>query len=128
MSRAGDRGQATVESAVVLPVIAVLMALIVQVGLVVRDHVLVVHAAREAVRAAAVATADERLDAARRGGAGAGPLDPDHLQVTQELLAGGDRLRVGVQYLSRTDLPIIGALLPDVELTADATMSLENTR
>ena len=126
MSRAGDRGQSTVESAVVLPVIVVLLLLIVQLGLIVRDHVLIVHAAREAARAAVVTTTSDRLDAARRAGTGAGPLDPDRLQVSEELLTGGERVRVRVDYVSRTDLPIIGALLPDVALTGDATMRLEN--
>src|SRR5207247_8954779 len=58
-----DDGQAAVELALVLPLVALLLLVLVQVGLVVRDQVLVVHAAREAAREAAVDAAPE---AARR--------------------------------------------------------------
>ena len=47
--RRGDEGQATVELALVLPVIAMLMLLLVQVGVLVRDQVLVIHAAAKAL-------------------------------------------------------------------------------
>ena len=125
MSRARDHGQSTVELAIVLPVVVVLLLLVVQFALVIRDQVLVVHAAREAARSAAVATTDDRSDAARRSGIGAGPLDPDRLRVTEAILPGGQRVRVRIDYLSRTDLPLVGALLPDVDLSSDATMRLE---
>jgi len=126
VSRARDHGQSTVELAVVLPVVIVLLLLVVQFALVIRDQVLVVHAAREAARSAAVATTDDRSEAARRGGIGAGPLDPDRLQVTEAIIPGGQRVRVRVEYLSQTDLPLVGALLPDVALSGDATMRLES--
>ena len=48
------RGQATVELALVLPLVVFGLLAILQVGLVVRDQVAVVHAAREAARAASV--------------------------------------------------------------------------
>ena len=47
-----DAGQAAVEVALVLPFLALVLLLVVQTALVVRDQVLVVHAAREAARAA----------------------------------------------------------------------------
>ena len=50
----GERGQATVEAALVLPLVALLLLAVVQIGLLVRTELLVTHAAREAVRAAAV--------------------------------------------------------------------------
>ena len=53
-----DRGQSSVEVALLLPFLALLLLAVIQVGLVVRDQVLVVHVAREAARAAAVDTAD----------------------------------------------------------------------
>jgi hypothetical protein len=124
MSRGGDRGQSTVELAVALPFVVLLIVLIVQVAVVVRDHLLVVHGAREAVRAAAVALTD-RHDAAVFGARRAGPLDPDRLRVSEEVLSGGDRVRVRVEYSSPTDLPLVGVFLPDIDLSADAVMRLE---
>ena len=48
-----DRGQAVVELALAVPLVCVLALGVAQVGLVVRDQLLVHHAAREAARAAA---------------------------------------------------------------------------
>ena len=50
----GERGQAALEFALCLPILALLLLALVQVGLVVCDQVAVVHAAREGARAAAV--------------------------------------------------------------------------
>ena len=65
-----ERGQATVELALGLPVVLLGVLLVVQVGLVVADQVRVVHAAREGVRVAAV---DERSVRGPAGRAGARP-------------------------------------------------------
>ena len=50
----GDGGQASVEVALLLPLLVVLLLVILQIGLLGRDVVLVTHASREAARAAAV--------------------------------------------------------------------------
>ena len=50
--RRDERGQATTELALVLPLIAVLLLLLAQVGLVLRDQLVLTHVAREAARAA----------------------------------------------------------------------------
>ena len=128
MTRARDHGQSTVELAVVMPVIVVLLLVVIQVALVIRDQVLVVHAAREAARSAAVATIDERSEAARSAATGAGPLDPERLRITDTVTPGDRRVQVRVEYSSRTDLPLVGTLLPDVDLSSDATMRLESDR
>ena len=118
-----DRGQATVEVALVLPVIAVLLLAVVQVGLVVRDQVLVTHAAREAARAAAV---DPDPEAPGQAAAAAARLAPHRLQVVVgERGAPGSRVRVEVAYVSPTRLPLVGPLVPDVRLTAEATIRVE---
>ena len=64
-----ERGQATVEFALVLPLILFGLMAILQVGLVVRDQVAVVHAAREAARAASVDRDPAARDARRPAGA-----------------------------------------------------------
>ena len=80
MTARGQRGQAAVELALVLPLVALVLLAVVQVGLIVRDEVLVLHAAREGARAAAVAL-DHREDAARRAALGAGGLAPERTTV-----------------------------------------------
>ena len=75
----GDEGQAAVELALALPLVAVLLLALVQLGFLVRDQVLVVHAAREAARQAAV---DSSADAVRRAAAGSSRLAPDRVNVS----------------------------------------------
>ena len=116
-----DRGQAAVELALVLPVVCLLLLAVVQVGLVVHAQLLVVHAAREGVRAAAV---DESFPAARLAVVAGTPLDPDRVTVgTAD--AGDGRVRVVVHYRFSTDVPLIGAMLGDIDLTAAAVMRRE---
>lgn len=122
-----DRGQATVELALVLPLVAILLLVVVQMGMVVRDRVLVTHASREAARAAAVAEGD-RTVAARRAAERAGPLTADRLTVTVEVVDGGGSVRVALRYRSTTDLPLVGAMLPDPDLDGAATMRIESVR
>lgn len=118
-----QRGQASVELALVLPVVVAVLLAVVQVGLVVRDQVLVVHAAREAARAAAV---DPSVGAAREAAASATGLDPSRLQVTLGPQRGsGERLTVTVSYAAPTRVPIVGPLLGDLHLRAEVTTRVE---
>ena len=128
MTRAGhhrldEGGQATVELALLLPVVAVLLLVVLQVGLVARDVVLVTHASREAARAAAV---DDDPAAPARAAAASSGLDPDRLHVTTHGRgAAGSRVTVEVTYRVPTDVPIIGALVHDRTVTSHATMRVE---
>ena len=120
---AGEGGQSTVELALALPLVALSMLLVVQIGLVVRDDVLVNHAAREAARAAAVSRDPA---AAARAGRAAGPLDPGRLHVEVDRPGSPERsVRVRVRYRSPTDVPLVGLLLPDLDLSATAVMADE---
>jgi Flp pilus assembly protein TadG len=119
----GDGGQASVELALVLPLVFILLLGIVQLGLLVRDQILVVHAAREAAREAAV---DPAADAASRAAAASSTLDGARLTVTTSGRgATGSRVRVEVAYRAPTGVPIIGAALGDLTLRASATMRVE---
>lgn len=117
-------GQATVELALLLPVILMLVLAVLQVGLVARDQILVTNAAREAARAAAV---DGRAGAAEAAARQSGPLDPARLRVRVGTRGPvGSTVRVEVRYRSVTDVALIGPLVGDVELRADATMRVEH--
>lgn len=118
-----DEGQATVELALALPLVALLLLALVQVGLVVRDAVLVVHAAREAARQAAVAPGDAGVRDAAVASSG---LEPDRLTVeVTGRGAPGSRVRVRVRYRAPTAVPLVGGLIGDLTLTAGATMRVE---
>jgi hypothetical protein len=114
-----ESGQATVEFALVLPLVVVLVLAVLQVALVARDLVAVQHAAREAARAASVDRAhDAPVRAARR------VLRRAEVTVGTRPAVGGP-LRVEVSVRSRTDLPLVGALFPDPVLHGTATMRTE---
>jgi Flp pilus assembly protein TadG len=119
-----DGGQSTVELAVLLPVLALAMLALVQIGLVGRDYLLVWHAARESARQAAVdPSASAALSGARRASPG---LRSGNLSVT---LAGGsssgELVTARVHYRSPTEVPLVGSALGDVEMTAEVTMRVE---
>ena len=119
----GDGGQASVELALVLPLVMVLLLAVVQLGLLVRDQILVVHAAREAAREAAV---DPAADAPRRAALAGSTLAGSRLTVTSTGRgAAGSRVRVEVTYSPSTGVPLVGAAVRNVILRASTTMRVE---
>ena len=118
--RPGQGGQATVELALALPVVVLALLLVVQVALVARAQVLVVHAAREGARAASVG---EPAAPAARATPG---LDPGRLAVHQGGGgAAGALVTVSVAYRAATEVPLVGGLLGDVTVRATVTMRVE---
>lgn len=119
-----EGGQATVELALLLPVVVLLLLAVLQVALIARDVVLVTHAAREGARAAAV---DPDPDAAARAARSTPGLDDGRLRVrTTGGHAEGDEVRVEVTYRTPTAVPLVGALLGDRTLRATTTMRTEH--
>ena len=118
-----DGGQASVELALVLPLVVIVLLAVVQLGLLVRDQILVVHAAREAAREAAV---DDAPDAPRRAALASSTLAGSRLTVTSAGRgAAGSRVRVEVAYRAPTAVPLLGAAVGDLTLRASATMRVE---
>ena len=119
----GETGQAAVELALALPLLAALALVLLQVALVVRDQVLVTHAAREAAREAAV-TAD--LGAIRRAAVSGAGLDPSRVDVRMGRRGRpGSQVEVTVRYDAPTTVPVVGTLIGDVQLRANAAMRVE---
>jgi hypothetical protein len=119
-----DTGQATVEVALVVPFLVLLLLVVVQVGVLVRDQVLLTSATREAARAAAV-TADP--DAPVRAARAAGGLDPARLEVAVRRGTGDAALvQASLRYNAPTDVPLVGSLLPDITLAGQAAMRPES--
>ena len=118
--RRSESGQSTVEFVLVAPFVALMLLTVVQVGLLVRTRVLVTHAAREAVRVAAVGEADAAVRAAAMSAA---DLDPARLQVS--VRRAGGRATVELRYTEVTEVPVVGPLVGDAVFEAGATMRLE---
>lgn len=115
----GDRGQSTVELALALPLVCLLLCAIVQVAVVGRDQLAVQVAAREAARAAAVSA--DATGAGTAAALRAVALRPLVVSVRE---ANGI-VTATVRYTDRTDVPLIGAFLPDVTLSASVSMQVE---
>ena len=103
-----------------VPFFALMLLTVVQVGLLVRARVLVTHAAREAVRSAAVGGTDGEV---RSAAVAAAELDPRRLHVWVRRANG--RVTVELRYTEPTDVPIVGPLVREAEFEASATMRLE---
>jgi hypothetical protein len=108
-----------VELALVLPMVVLLLMAVFQVAVVARDQVLVVHAARAAAREAAVDSGSGRARGAVRD-----VLPGASVEVGQRGRIG-EPVAVTVRYRSRTNLPLVGPLFPDPQLSARAVMRRE---
>ena len=101
----------------------VVVLVLVQVGLLVRDHILIVHATREAARAAAV---DPTTEAAASAALAATGLDPVKLEVeTSGSRMTGGLLRVTVRYHPEPAVPIVGRFFPPMALEEALTIRVE---
>jgi Flp pilus assembly protein TadG len=114
-----DSGQAAVELTLTLPLVLIMLMAVVQVGIIVRDQVLVLHGAREAARQAAVSP-DPQGSAQFAAMAATGFHDLDvSVEVTDRLVI------VHVHRDAPTDVPLVGVVLGDVGLDATVTMHRE---
>ncbi|MEM8705014.1 MAG: TadE family protein [Actinomycetota bacterium] len=118
--RRHDRGQATVEAALLLPVVAIAMLSVIQVGLLVHARVMVTHAAREGARVAATGGGSGAVVEAV---AASGGLAPQRLDV--DVVRDGSRVTVVVGFAAPTNVPIVGAFIGDLSLEGTATMRIE---
>jgi Flp pilus assembly protein TadG len=121
--RRDDRGQATVELALCLPLVAVVLAGTIEVGLLAGDVLRLWHAAREAARVAAV---DPDPAAARSAAAHAG-LQGVHVVVrpARAVRVQGRPVTVLLRYVPRGHVPLLGELTRGLEFHARATMRIE---
>jgi hypothetical protein len=122
--RGDERGQTTLELALCLPVIAVLLAGVVETGVVVSDQARLLHAARDAAR---VAVVDPDPAAARTAAEDAG-LQPLDLSVSPEprYRVPGHPLTVSLTYSPAARIPMIGSLFAGLQMHASATMRIED--
>ena len=122
-----ELGQAIVETAIVLPVVLLLLVAIVDAGRVFHAWLIVTNAAREGARSASTqqpwSTVEARIDAAAGSWTCASDLtcDPTNIQGTS-----GDPVSIRVSREVSLLTPIISALWGGpVTLNGEATMQLE---
>lgn len=123
--RAGERASAAVEFALVLPLVLLMALALVQVGLLVKDQLVVAGAARAGARQGAVSTDDDQARQAVVQAAAS--LDTARLEVVVERQGGaGTPVAVTVRYDVPPRLPWVAWLFPpQIELTAAVTFRQE---
>jgi Flp pilus assembly protein TadG len=123
MSGERESGQATIELALLLPVLIFLALVLVQIGLLASDNVRLWHAAREAARVGSVDDDPAAIsDAADH--AGLSPISVRVEPLPQDRVQG-EPLTVHVTYRPGTRIPVLGRLIGRTELSATATMRIE---
>ena len=118
------RGSVSVEFAAVLPLVAIALLLVAQMGLLVSEQLTIQHAAREGARAAAVWNDDTK---AREAAIAAGHLDPGRAAITVSPSARdvGTPVTVSIRYRPG-EVPLVGRFLPSGwELSATVAMRTE---
>ena len=115
-----DSGQATVELALVMPLIIGLLLIILNVGLVVRDQLAVWHAASAGARAASISP--DSPDVVQQAVEVEVGLRPLHLQIVRD----EQLITVEVQYPRTINLWLIKHIVPPLTLSASVTMHVQD--
>lgn len=124
-----NTGQSLAESALVLPVILLLLTAIIDFGLLFNNYLVVSNASREGARRASLGYTDMQIKYAVRNAAST--LDETKLSIVIEPnnsagRTSGDAVTVTVQYRYSMMTPIIAAVLPDpLDLKTSTTMRCE---
>lgn len=114
-----DKGQATVEIALLIPVLALFLLLIIQVAIVVRSHVLVANASRAAARELSVnRQQSDAISIARKSAPGS------EVSIFRPSTPG-QYLSVKVSEKVKSSLPFIGVVFPDVTVRSETIMRVE---
>lgn len=124
----GKKGQSMVETALVLPIILLLLLGMVEFSRIFGSYLLAAHASREGARLAAVGRTDAEVIANVSGKVNI--LSVDNLQVTvtpeEDDRRTGDDVRVSVSYQVDIFTPIISSIIPDpFEMEVDTYMRVE---
>jgi len=124
-TREGSRGSATLEFALVLPIVLVMVLAVVQVGVLIKDQLVVVESARAGAREASVNPDDGA--AAQAATDAASSLDPARLDVGVQRQGGaGTAVSVAVTYHAPVAIPVVAWLFPStIDLAATAVMRQE---
>ena len=101
-----EAGQSTVEFALIIPVIAIFLMLILQVGVVVKQKILVTNSSREAARILSVENDFGKVIISR-------PANQ------------GEYLTVTIKDVVKSKIPILGVIFPDISVTSKTTMRVE---
>lgn len=124
----GQKGQAIVETALILPIIILILTGIIDFGLMFNNYLVITNASREAVRNAAIGATDSEIQSLVVNMTTS--LDASKLSTTiypsQALRKKGDEVVVTIEYDNALFTPIISAIIPNpMHLKAKTIMRME---
>ncbi|OGO81320.1 MAG: hypothetical protein A2Y21_07120 [Clostridiales bacterium GWC2_40_7] len=122
------KGQSLVETALVLPIIIIILMGIIDFGLMFNNYLVVSNASREGARNAAVGATD--IEIVSIVGTVSGTLDVSKITTeispSESLRKQGDEVAVTVKYDYKLLTPVIGAFFSgQVQLTGTSVMRME---
>ena len=115
-----DRGQATIEFALTLPLLFLFSLCLVQVGSVANDQLVLNHAAQTAARA--ISLADISPESAQQVAIATVEREINLREIQVEVKLENESARVELRYERRLAVPVIGQLFRHFSLTSSATM------
>ena len=126
--RDGKKGQAVVETALILPIIVVILMGIIDFGLLFSNYLVLANASRDGARSAAIGYSDQ--DVMTTVFNITSTMDQSKMTVNiypaQSLRKKGEEVTVTVEYDNVLLTPIIGAIVPNpVHLRAKTVMRVE---
>lgn len=124
----GSRGQAVVETALILPIIILILMGIIDFGLLFNNYLIIANASREGARKAAVGDGDISIVSTISNMTTT--VDASKMSTTiypaQLLRKKGDEVTVTIVYDNTLITPVISAIIPNpVRLTARTVMRME---
>ena len=114
-----ESGQSTVEFALVIPMIAIFLMLILQVGLVVRQKILVTNSSREAARILSVENNSGKASSKVKE-----TIKGADIQISRPNNQG-EYLTVTVSDNVESNMPILGIIFPEITVSSKTTMRVE---
>ncbi|MCX7708849.1 MAG: pilus assembly protein [Clostridia bacterium] len=124
----GMNGQSTVEAAMILPLVILILTGIIDFGLLFNNYLVIANASREGVRLASVGSADSVINSSILNMTTT--LNQSKMQVTiapsQSLRKKGDEISVTIEYENQLLTPVISAIVPNpMHLKARTVMRME---
>lgn len=124
----GQKGQSIVETALILPIIILILTGIIDFGLMFNNYLVITNASREAARNAAVGATDAEIAIMISNMTSS--LDRTKLTTSiypgQALRKKGDEVVVTIKYDNALLTPVISAIVPNpMRLEAKTTMRME---
>lgn len=121
-------GQALVETALVLPILLILLMGIIDFGLIFNHYLLISNASRDAVRNAVVGQSDIQIGTLISSMTST--LEPSDIKTTispdDTIRKKGDPVTITIEYEHHLLTPIISAILPNpMKIKATTTMRME---